>query len=219
MAGAAFFDLDGTLLTVNSAGLWIRREQRRGRLGHRHLALAALYFVGYRLSVIDIDKVMRNALSTVRGTEESTVRAETHAWWREEVRPYFAPGGLPVLEAHRTRGEPLVLLTSSSPYAGEMAVSDFRLDAALTTTFEVAGGRFTGEPVRPICYGDGKVALAREWAAANGIALSESTFYTDSMTDLPMLECVGRPVAVNPDPRLRWEARRRGWPVLDWTRP
>jgi putative phosphoserine phosphatase / 1-acylglycerol-3-phosphate O-acyltransferase len=78
----------------------------------------------------------------------------------------------------------------------------------------VRDGRFTGEAVRPVCYGDGKMYWAERFAAAEGLELDQSYFYTDSITDLPVLERVGEPRVVNPDPRLRRLALRRGWPVL-----
>ena len=110
----------------------------------------------------------------------------------------------------RARGEALVLLTSSLPYASEMAHEDFGLDAVLCQHYEVRDGRFTGEPLRPICYGLGKVEVAETWARENSVDLAASSFYSDSSTDLPMLERVGYPFAVNPDPRLRLTARSRG---------
>ncbi len=218
MAAAAFFDLDGTLLTVNSARLWIRRERRLGRITTWQVARAALMLGGYRLGVLDMESALREALATLEGVPEGTIREATHAWWREEVRPFVAPGARPVLDAHRRAGEPRVLLTSSSPYASEMAREDFGLDDVLCQAYEVREGRFTGEPVRPLCYGAGKVEAAQAWASGRGIDLGASAFYTDSSTDLPMLERVGRPFAVNPDPRLRRVARARGWPILDWSR-
>jgi phosphoserine phosphatase len=71
--------------------------------------------------------------------------------------------------------------------------------------------------LEPLCFGAGKVVAAEAWAARHGVDLADTTFYTDSYTDLPMLERVGRPVAVNPDPRLARTARRRGWPILRWS--
>ena len=75
-------------------------------------------------------------------------------------------------------------------------------------------GRFTGEAVRPVCYGAGKIYWAERFAQRHGIDLERSYFYTDSITDLPVLERVGEPRVVNPDPRLRRAAVRRGWPVM-----
>jgi HAD superfamily hydrolase (TIGR01490 family) len=217
MAGAAaFFDLDGTLLTVNSANLWVRREHRLGRISAATLLRATLYLGAYKLGVLDIEAALRSALATLRGQEEEQIRCESAIWWREEVRPLVAPGARSVLAAHRARGEPLVLLTSSSRYAAEQAGEEFGLDHLIFQGYGVQAGRFTGEPLRPICYGPGKVEAAERYAAGQGVDLEASTFYTDSFTDLPMLERVGRPVAVNPDLRLARAARKRGWPVLDW---
>ena len=81
---------------------------------------------------------------------------------------------------------------------------------------EDAQGNFTGEPVRPLPYGPGKVLVARAWALAHDVDLEASAFFTDSVSDLPLLEAVAEPVAVNPDPRLWWAATRRGWRVVYW---
>ena len=162
---------------------------------------------------------MRVALQTVKGEREEDVREWTRVWFEQEVVPrHEAPGARPTLEAHRARGHRLVLLTSSSPYESPLATQYFGLDDCLSSRYEVVDGRFSGEPVLPLCFGQGKVILAEGFAAREGIDLSRSYFYSDSNTDLPMLRRVGRPRVVNPDLRLRLEARRRGWVVLDWSR-
>lgn len=216
MRAAAFFDLDGTLLTVNSARLWLRRERRLGRVTGLQVARAMLCMGGYRLGLLDMEATLRAALATYRGEEEAAIRAATREWWAAEVRGTVAPGARAVLERHRAEGDLLVLLTSSSRYAAELAREEFGLDDVLFQAYETEGGRFTGAPVLPICYGPGKVEVATAWAREAGVDLARSAFYTDSSTDLPMLERVGRPFAVQPDPRLRVVARARGWPVLDW---
>ena len=110
-----------------------------------------------------------------------------------------------------------MLLTSSSNYVAEQVVRDLALDDFLCSRFEVdADGRYTGRLIEPLCYGRGKVELARRCADTNGVGLASCAFYTDSIADLPMLEAVGEPAAVHPDPKLRRVARQRGWPVLDW---
>ncbi len=215
---AAFFDLDGTLLTVNSARLWLRRERRVGRVGAWQVARAALRLGAYRVGLLDMADTLRAALATYSGMEEDVIRAETQAWWRDEVRPFVAPGARAVLERHRQSGERLVLLTSSSRYAAEMAREEFGLDDTLFQAYEVRDGRLTGAPLLPICYGPGKVEVAEAWARRNGAELGASSFYTDSSTDLPMLERVAHPFTVHPDPRLRHVAKARGWPILDWRR-
>ncbi|GAC1336294.1 MAG: HAD family hydrolase [Myxococcales bacterium] len=216
MATAAFFDLDGTLLTVNSAHLWIRRERRLGRMHAGHAAQALWMLARYRVGLLDMETLLRWGLRRLRGVSEDTVRRETHEWWREEVRQYVAPGARAVLQRHRRAGDQLVLLTSSSAYASEMARDEFGLDAILYQGYEVVGGRFTGNPSRPLCYGDGKVEIAAAWAREQGVDLAASSFYSDSSTDVPMLERVAHPFVVHPDPRLRFIALARRWPRLDW---
>lgn len=216
---AAFFDLDGTLLSVNSAALWLRRERRHGRVTLWQSVQAVGFLVAYNLGVVDIESAMRQALQTIKGEREDEVRRWTEEWFHGEVVPWHeAPGARPTIEAHRARGHPLVLLTSTSPYESAAAAAYFGLDAFFSTRYEVRDGRFTGEPVVPLCFGEGKVALAEAYAAREGVDLGESYFYSDSNTDLPMLRRVRRPRVVNPDLRLRLAARRLGWPILDWSK-
>jgi len=218
MRRAAFFDLDGTLIGANSAALWMRRERRMGRITRRQEAHAALYILAYRLGMVDMERAMRKALRTVVGIEEAALRRWTRAWFFDEVAPLALPGALRAIAEHRRRGHPLVLLTSASRYESEAACEFFGLDDFLCTTYETLGGVLTGGVAGPICYGEGKVAHAAGWAREAGVPLEGSFFYTDSVTDLPMLLAVGHPRVVDPDARLRWEALRRGWPILDWRR-
>lgn len=217
MRRAAFLDLDGTLVLVNTARLWVRRERRHQRIGRLQVIHAGVMLLAYRLGFLDMESALRSALRTLRGVTEEEVRTWTREWWEAEVAPLAAPGAAPVLAHHRAQGDLLVLLTSSSRYAAEMAARQFGLDDALYQAYALEDGRFTGAPCLPICFGRGKVEVAEAWASERGVDLEASAFYTDSSTDLPMLERVGRPFAVGPDPRLRVLARARGWPILDWS--
>lgn len=218
MIPAAFFDLDGTLLTVNSGRLWMLAERRAGRLSLWQVLQGSFYLLAYRFSVLDMDGVMTKALQTVIGESEEEIRGRTFDWFETEVKPHLAPGASAVIEEHRRAGERLVLLTSSSPYESEIACRTFGLDDFISSRYEVVAGKFTGRLIPPACYGSGKVFWVERYAEKQGIDLEASAFYTDSHSDLPMLLRVGRPRVVNPDGRLRQIARRRGWPVLDWRR-
>ena len=215
--GAAFFDLDGTLVTVNGGRSWIEREHRLGRMSSLQLLTGMGYLGLYYFGLIDIDRALGQALGTVKGMPEEQLRQDTKTWFTEEIIQRFAPGARPFLDAHKSLGHPLVVLTSSSPYAAALACEYFGLDVPLSTHYAVEGGNLTGDFHRPACYGAGKIHHAKRFAAMHDVDLAASYFYTDSNTDLPMMEAVGYPRAVNADIRLRRIARRRGWPLMDWS--
>ena len=214
---AAFFDLDDTLIDGVSGILYARFERREGRISGLQMGQALLWGVLYRLSLMDIERAFERALAYYRGVPEATLRERTVGWFEADVAHLLRPGALPVLAEHRAAGRPLVLLTNSSPYMAEIACRTFGLDDWLSNYFNVdEQGSMTGGFERPLCYGAGKVARAQVWCDKRGIDLGESWFYSDSLSDLAMLERVAKPRVVHPDPRLRRLARQRGWPVLEW---
>lgn len=219
MSSIAFFDLDRTLIGINSATRWIRREVRLGYLGWRDAARGAGYIALYQAGFSRMDQILRDAVATLEDSTEEALRQRSQAFWDEEVAHHVRPGALRALAAHREAGDQLAMLTTSSAYIGEAAAAALGIDVVLCNRFEVVGGRFTGRPIEPLCYGHGKRVYAERLAAERGVSLEQCAFYTDSYSDLPALEVVGRPVIVHPDPRLARLARRRGWPIEDWERP
>lgn len=215
-SSAAFFDLDRTLLMINSASAWVRYERRHKRVSRRVLVEGLAWLAGYELGFVPMDYALARAVSTLKGIPEREMAERVERWYREEVAMHVAPLAREALRAHREKGEALVLLTSSSPYISRPVVEELGMDDFLCSRFEVVDGVFTGAPVLPFCYGGGKVVLAKAWAEQRGIRLEDCAFYTDSHSDVPMLEAVGRPVVVNPDVRLRRLATKRGWPQHRW---
>ncbi|MCB9554742.1 MAG: HAD family hydrolase [Deltaproteobacteria bacterium] len=213
---AAFFDLDWTLLSVNSGVLWARRDRRLGRISRRLYARAFLYLLAYRLNIVDMQRVMRDALSTVVGETEQTLRQWTREWFDAEVAQHITEAGRRAVDEHRRAGHLVVLLSMTSPYIAEAVAETLDLDATICTAYDVENGLLTGKALQPLCYGPGKVTLARRFAEHCAIDLGRSYFYSDSASDLPMLEAVGFPRPVNPDLHLRLVAWRRGWSTLDW---
>ncbi|MCY1076618.1 HAD family hydrolase [Archangium lansingense] len=216
----AFFDLDKTLLAVNSGSLWIRRELALGHITRWQALRASYWLVRYHLGFVSMQDALVQAIAHLQGTGEQPVRERTVRFYEELVRSQYRPGALRALEEHRSAGHRLVLLTSSSGYMSELVARDLGLDATLCNRFEVdAAGIYTGRPLGEVCFGEGKRSYAQAYASEADVPLSACAFYTDSYSDLPVMEVVGRPVAVHPDRRLRREALRRGWPVVDWGSP
>jgi HAD superfamily hydrolase (TIGR01490 family) len=216
----AFFDLDKTLLAVNSGSLWIRRELALGHITRLQAMRASLWLARYHMGRVSMQDALLQAMSHLQGRDEQPIRERTIRFYEELVRSQYRPGALRALEEHRSAGDRLVLLTSSSGYMAELVARDLTLDAVLCNRLEVdAAGVYTGRPLGEVCFGEGKRVYAQAYAAQAGVPLSACAFYTDSYSDLPVMEVVGRPVAVHPDRRLRREALRRGWPVVDWGSP
>ena len=213
---AAFFDMDKTVLTIDTAMSWMRFLRRRGEVGRAELARAAWWSALYKLAVLDLETLATRLVAEMAGDPEDEMLAKCEVWHREDVDGTVAVAARRAIARHRERGDEVVLLTSSTQYAAEVVARSLGIEHVLCSRLEVAGGRFTGK-LATLCYGAHKVRLAEELAAARGLDLDHSWFYSDSYTDLPMLSRVGVPVVVNPDARLERHARRRRWPIEIWS--
>ncbi len=213
---AAFFDMDKTVLAVNSGTLWVKNLVARRAISAGDL-VRALWWLGlYQLALIDGELVTAEAAGNVKGQREDELRRICDRWFALEVAPHITAGACAAVAAHRARGHLLAVLSSSSPYASEPLGAHLGIPHVLCTRLVVADGVFTGAVKGPVCFGRGKVVVAEAFARAHDVDLGASWFYTDSFSDLPMLERVGHPIAVNPDLRLRRHARAHNWPVLSW---
>lgn len=214
---AAFFDMDRTLLDMNSSTLWAMHELRQRRISAKQFGRVMVWNALYHLSLIDIETAYTEALAHYRGRLYKELQDETRRWFDKDVAHHLRPGAERALRDHRVQGHPLVLLTSASSFAARAAREVWGMDDFLSNEFPTdETGRLDGTFITPLCYGRGKVERASRWAADNDVDLSTSYFYSDSYSDAPMLRAVGYPRVISPDPRLSREARQRGWPVLQW---
>jgi len=216
MTVAAFFDMDNTLLRIETGMSWVRFLYGRGELPPRMLAKAIYWSTLYKLAVLDMDAVFTKLTADLRGDSEADMIAKCEIWYRDHVAPEVAPAARVAVEHHRQAGHLVVLATGSTQYAAGPVARGIGIDHVLSSVLEVGtGGMFTGRPAA-LCFGHHKVALAEDWARRHGVDLAASYFYSDSYNDLPMLERVGTAVAINPDARLARHARRRGWRIRYW---
>lgn len=215
--GVAFLDLDSTLIDVNSGTLWARHEWRVGRLGVLDAARAVWWLGRYALGDDALELAIEHAASIYAGMSEVEMQAAVSAWFDREVRPRARPGALAAIRAHREAGVRVVLASSTSQFAARCARAEWGLDDAISTRVEVRDGVITGA-LEANGFGHHKLAACERWAAQEGVSLADCTFYTDSYSDVALLEKVGHPVIVDPDRRLARLAAARGWPVVDWGR-
>lgn len=214
---AALFDMDRTLLRTETASLYVRYQRDIGEATLADLA-RTLYWVGqYTLGILDAERVAERALRTLRGLPETVMAARCDDWFRLYVEPHITDGGREAVRRHQAAGDLCAIVTGASRYVSAPLAQRLKIPLLVSSVLEVdAEGRFTGRAEQPLCLGEGKLHRARALAEAQGFRLSDATFYSDSISDLPLLELVGEPVAVNPDPRLRRVAERRGWRVERW---
>jgi HAD superfamily hydrolase (TIGR01490 family) len=213
---AAFFDMDNTVLRVETGMSWVRFLYGRGELPPAMVAKAVYWQALYKLAVLDIDAVFAKLAATLTGGSEADMIAKCDIWYRDHVAPTIAPAALVAIEHHRRAGHLIVLATGSTQYAARPVARGIGIEHVLSSELEVERGVFTGRAAA-YCFGRHKVALAERWAARHQVDLAASYFYSDSYHDLPMLERVGTAIAVNADARLRRHARRRGWAAPRWS--
>jgi HAD superfamily hydrolase (TIGR01490 family) len=143
---------------------------------------------------------------------------ELAAWHREfmasKIAPIMLPRASQLVESHRQQGHELLIITATNSFITRPIAEAFGIDELLACEGEIVDGMYTGEPAGTLTYQAGKVTRLREWLSRRDTPLAGAWFYSDSHNDLPLLELVDNPVAVDPDDILRERARREGWPVI-----
>ncbi|PZP21763.1 HAD family hydrolase [Pseudomonas kuykendallii] len=211
----ALFDLDNTLLGGDSDHAWGDWLCARGILdGIAYKARNDAFYQDYLAGRLDIQTYLNFSLE-ILGRSEMQQLADWHLEFMEEcIEPIILPKGEALLAEHRAAGDKLLIITATNRFVTQPIAARLGVETLLATECEMADGRYTGRTTDVPCFKEGKVTRLNRWLAENGLDLSDSAFYSDSMNDLPLLEQVTRPVAVDPDPTLRAEAERRGWPVI-----
>jgi HAD superfamily hydrolase (TIGR01490 family) len=218
--GAAFFDLDRTLLRRSSTLALAGSFRRYGVIKRRDVAKAALWqllFVAHGASAERVRKAAEDGLMLLRGFSPDELRELVAEAMEPILKPLVYSEALELVDEHRRRGEPSYIVSAALQEIVDALAAELGFDGALGTICEVEDGVFTGRGIRS-CHGARKADALRELAVGEGFDLTASTAYSDSHTDLPFLEAVGHPVAVNPDRGLRRVAEARGWPILRFER-
>jgi HAD superfamily hydrolase (TIGR01490 family) len=216
MRVTAFFDLDRTLVNCNTGRLFVQDMRERGELSLGKALRAVSWLAKYHFAIVDFQTITAHVADFLRGRVEADFAEQCKRLVEDRVLPRLLPAGLRTIEQHRDRGHALALLSTSPRYIVEPVARALSVEAVGATDFEVEGGRLTGQLKGPACFGPGKIHWAEKLGRSHNLNVDASWFYTDSYTDLPMLERVTHKVVVNPDPRLRRTARSRGWQVEDW---
>jgi putative phosphoserine phosphatase/1-acylglycerol-3-phosphate O-acyltransferase len=215
----AFFDMDKTLIAENSGSVYLKVRYERGEVGTLELLRGLADYLRYKAGILDLPSWARATMKEFAGRTEAELIAEAQAIFDEQVQGLIYPEAAALVRDHLAQGHLVAIVSGSTRFAVEPIADHLGVEHMLFTALEVDGGCLTGRVIEPICFEEGKIYWLRHFIDDHHIDLARSYFYTDSVTDLPLLELVGHPVVVNPDPRLYRTAVRRRWPVRIFDKP
>ncbi len=211
----AIFDLDNTLIGGDSDHLWGCFVCEEGLVDAEHFgARNDQFYADYQRGSLDIDAYLRFALSPLVGQPPETLEAWHRKFMASKIAPIMLPKAAALIERHRQQGHRLLVITATNHFITRPIASALGIEELIACEGEMVDGRYTGEPRGVPSYHEGKVTRLQQWMAAHDVALDGAWFYSDSHNDLPLLELVDHPVAVDPDPTLRARAEAAGWPVI-----
>jgi HAD superfamily hydrolase (TIGR01490 family) len=218
---AAFFDLDKTVIAKSSTLAFSKPFFDQGLINRRAVLKSTYAQFLFLMSGADHDQMdrMRNYVTNMcAGWDVEQIKSIVGETLHDIVDPLIFAEAANLIAGHKLCGRDVVVVSASGEEIVGPIAKAIGATHAMATRMVVEDGKYTGE-VAYYCFGEGKVQAIRELAAREGYALEHCYAYSDSITDLPMLEVVGHPTVVNPDRGLRKEAVSRGWPVLTFSRP
>jgi HAD superfamily hydrolase (TIGR01490 family) len=218
---AAFFDLDKTIIAKSSTLAFSKPFFDQGLLNRRAVLKSSYAQFIFLLSGADHDQMERiraHMANMCTGWDVAQVKSIVNETLHDIVTPLVFAEAADLIAAHKLCGRDVVVVSASGEEIVAPIARALGATHAMATRMVVEDGKYTGD-VEFYCYGEGKVEAIRELAAREGYPLEHCYAYSDSITDLPMLDAVGHPSVVNPDRALRKEAAERGWPVLSFSQP
>lgn len=225
----AIFDLDNTLLGGDSDYLWGQHLVRHGLVdGAYYQRENQRFYDEYRRGVLDIREFLRFALQPLASHPLPLLLELRQQFIREVIEPIILPAAKTLLQTHRAQGHTLLIITATNRFVTEPIAEALAVDDLVATDAEFVNGRYTGEVAGIPSFREGKVKRLEQWLQQSGANLASSWFYSDSLNDLPLLELVTHPIAVDPDETLAQHAELKGWPRVTlrngqapapWTQP
>jgi HAD superfamily hydrolase (TIGR01490 family) len=205
--------MDKTLIAENSGSLYMRHKYQLGEMSRLELLKGIGSYLQYKLGILDIKNWSEHMMLQFRGQRESDLERDALTWVRDVVVQTIYPEAADLVEQHLASGHVVAIVSGATRFVVHPIAVHLGIEHMICTRLEVEDGLFTGRVVEPICFEEGKIYWLQQFIDRHGIDLAKSYFYTDSVTDLPLLDLVGHPIVTNPDPFLYRMAVRRCWPV------
>lgn len=211
----ALFDLDNTLLRGDSDYAWGEFLVEKGMVDAiAHQRENDRFYQQYLDGELDIHEFLEFQLRPLAENPLSRLEQWRNQYLQEYIRPMISPQARALVEKHRARGDIAVIITATNSFVTRPIADLFGVEHLIATEPEMIAGEYTGGVSGLPSYREGKVIRLREWLSEHDQTLADSWFYSDSHNDLPLLESVENPVAVNADARLQSIAKKRQWPIL-----
>jgi len=211
----AIFDLDNTLISDDSDHLWgeFLVEQKLVDVDD-YAHMNTQFYKDYCQGKLNIDQYLKFALSFLAEHGVEQLNKWRAQFVDEKIKPLLLPAASQLIEKHRSQGDTLIVITATNRFVTEPIVQLYNIPHMLATEPEMVNGQYTGDYVAEPCYQHGKVIRLNRWLADNNMDLEGSYFYSDSHNDIPLLERVSHPYAVDPDDKLRQHAEQHDWSII-----
>lgn len=210
----ALFDLDNTLLDGDSDYLWGCFLAEHGIVdAEAYESENQRFYAQYLEGSLDIHEFLRFQLKPLATHKRAQLEAWRAQYLVEKIDPILLPRARALLDKHRAQGDQLLIITATNRFITEPIAKRYGVDQLLATEPEIVAGEYTGAVNGTPCFQAGKVEQLHNWLEKENQTLEGSWFYSDSHNDLPLLEQVEHPVAVDPDDKLKSHARAMGWPI------
>jgi len=211
----AIFDLDNTLLMGDSDYAWGQFLIEQNAVERKSYEREnQRYYEKYRAGSLDIFEFLAFALHPLKQYERTQLEAWHRRFMQSKILPMITKASRALVEKHRRAGDTLLIITATNSFITRPIAAEFGVENLLATEPEQVNGRFTGKVCGTPCFREGKVERLKTWLYEHQSNLKGSWFYSDSHNDLPLLNLVDHPVAVQPDPILLDQAQARGWPII-----
>lgn len=212
----AFFDLDRTIAREISGKAIVKLAWDKDLIGISDIINALRLFVLFRLGFRNPLSTIHEMVRWVKGKSEKLLNELCLEVSVKTLLPSIYKEAIAAISSHKSANARVVILSSSLSGICEHVSEYLGMDGSICSSLAVKDGYMTGEPAGRLCFGDEKLVRLREYCIKNTMTLSESWYYSDSYSDMPVLQSVGNPVCVNPDRRLRKVALKRGWTIVSW---
>ncbi|WP_422343978.1 HAD-IB family hydrolase [Parasphingorhabdus sp.] len=210
---AALFDFDGTIIAGYSATAMLWEKIKRREMTAEELVETANVMAQYSMGSMGFSGLMMAASKFMKGVTEDSYFEFGEELYQKHIARKVYPESRELIEAHMAKGHTVAIVSSATIYQIEPTARDLNIEHVLCSQYEVENGEFTGNIIRPLCFGEGKVIAAEKLAEEYKLDLKKSYFYSDSYDDIELLERVGKPRPLNPNSKLREVAKERGWPL------